>query len=328
MATNPDQRTLPWGRIVRGLIALATVAFIAVLVADRLDELDEVDLRLRWGYLVAAVPPAAAAGVVLPLAWRALVQAWGASLGVGDAVRIWVLSQATRYLPTGLVAVASRLTLAGDAGVPRGVAATTFVLEAAYLALWSGLLGLALVPSGIVPAPWRLLGVAGCAMGLLLLPPLLSGAARVAGRRDGPVARLVERGGGVPSRSGLSTATAWFGLNAALRVAASLLVAAAVLDLDPGAIWSASASTAAGDARAVAGAVAIAVVLGLVGITPAGIGVREGVIAGLLADRFGLGDAAALAVVLRLFELAVELVFVAVAVLLVRRRGSGDPGPG
>ena len=47
----------------------------------------------------------------------------------------------------------------------------------------------------------------------------------------------------------------------------------------------------------------------MVRITPAGIGVREGVIAAILADRFALTDAAALAVVVRAWDFTFELGF-------------------
>lgn len=306
-------------------MAIATVAVVVALVGDRLDELDDVDLRFRPLWMVLALAPSVAAGVVLPLAWRALVLAWHQRLGRAAAVRIWVLAQTTRYLPTGLFAVASRLTLAGDAGVARGVAATTFLVEAMYLALWSGLLGAALVPSAVVPAPWRAAGVVGCGAGLVLAGPALGWAATAAGQRGGRLARWAGSLGGAPDVAAMWRASSLFGLNALLRVVASVLVARSVLGLDLGAPFSDAGSEAAGDVLAVAGAVAIAVVLGLVGVTPAGLGVREGVIAALLADRFGLGDAAALAVVLRAYELAVELAFVGVAVVIGRRSPGRTP---
>jgi uncharacterized membrane protein YbhN (UPF0104 family) len=57
----------------------------------------------------------------------------------------------------------------------------------------------------------------------------------------------------------------------------------------------------------------------MVGITPAGLGVREGVIAGLLAARFGAGNAAAFAVAFRAWDFAFELVWIAIALWWERR---------
>jgi uncharacterized membrane protein YbhN (UPF0104 family) len=48
-------------------------------------------------------------------------------------------------------------------------------------------------------------------------------------------------------------------------------------------------------------------VIGIIGVTPAGIGVRETAMVGLLYRRIGTPDAAALAVAWRAFEFAFEL---------------------
>jgi hypothetical protein len=66
-----------------------------------------------------------------------------------------------------------------------------------------------------------------------------------------------------------------------------------------------------GDVWLLAGALNAAAVLGTVGITPAGLGVREGILAALLQHRFGLGDAAALAVAARVWDVAFELLWLA-----------------
>jgi len=51
----------------------------------------------------------------------------------------------------------------------------------------------------------------------------------------------------------------------------------------------------------------------MIGITPAGLGVREGVMAAILASRFGLSDAAAFALLSRAWEFGFEMAFLAVA---------------
>ena len=66
-------------------------------------------------------------------------------------------------------------------------------------------------------------------------------------------------------------------------------------------------------------------VAGMVGVTPSGLGVREGVMAALLHTRFGLGNAAALAVALRGYEFVIELVWLAVASALARRVKASAP---
>jgi uncharacterized membrane protein YbhN (UPF0104 family) len=60
--------------------------------------------------------------------------------------------------------------------------------------------------------------------------------------------------------------------------------------------------------------------VGMVGITPAGLGVREGVIAAALGARFGLGEAATLAVLYRAWDFVFELVWLVIALRWGRRR--------
>jgi uncharacterized membrane protein YbhN (UPF0104 family) len=76
---------------------------------------------------------------------------------------------------------------------------------------------------------------------------------------------------------------------------------------------------AARDLFLVIGAVNLGAVLGMIGITPAGLGVREGVITVLLAHRFGTGNAAAIAVAMRAWDFAFELVWIGIALGWERR---------
>mgnify|MGYP001300513592 CR=1 FL=1 len=74
----------------------------------------------------------------------------------------------------------------------------------------------------------------------------------------------------------------------------------------------------------IVGASYAAVVAGMVGVTPAGLGVREGVMTAILASRFGLGDAAAFALFSRAWEFAFEMLFLAVASWWGRKHHSND----
>ena len=67
------------------------------------------------------------------------------------------------------------------------------------------------------------------------------------------------------------------------------------------------------DVTLIIGAAYAVVAAGMVGITPAGLGVREGVMTAILAHRFGLSDAAAFALVSRAWEFTFEMVFLLVA---------------
>jgi uncharacterized membrane protein YbhN (UPF0104 family) len=118
---------------------------------------------------------------------------------------------------------------------------------------------------------------------------------------------------GPPAGRPLVAAAGIAGANMAIKSAAFLLFARALLPVH------------AGDTALLVGAVNLAVVAGMIGITPAGIGVREGVLAAVLGSRFGAADAAALALALRLWDLAVELPWVAAAVITGRRPAVAAP---
>ena len=299
----------PWrrwlARVVRWSVGIATVVVLVQIARDQADELGSVSFDVSPGWLVPAAVLTVAADLTLPLGWRHLVAAYGWSIRRGRAVRAWALSQATRYLPTGLVAVASRVSLAATEGVPRSVAAASIAIETAVLLGWSVVIGAAAIPSSVVPLPLRALGGIGALLALATLPWTVPWA----GAR---LPRLPDLGALRPKE--LAESVGVFGLSVALRAGRFVALAAAMLPL------------AAGDVPLVIGAAYAGVVAGRVGVTPAGIGVREGVIAAVLADRFGLGEAAAFAVVVRAWDFAFELAFLGAATWWGRRRPvTADP---
>ena len=100
------------------------------------------------------------------------------------------------------------------------------------------------------------------------------------------------------------------GASVAVRAVGTLALAAAFLTVD---------ST---DVSLVIGASYAAVIAGMVGVTPAGLGVREGVLAAMLVDRFGLADAAAFALLSRVWEFGFEMAFLGAAWWWGRRRSN------
>jgi glycosyltransferase 2 family protein len=288
-------------RPVRWAVGLATAAVIVRVAIDQADDLRRIQLTVQPLWLAPAAASTVAAGLVLPLAWRHLLAAYGWPLPRARAVRVWCLSQATRYLPTGLVAVASRLSLTAAEGVPRSVAAASLALETVLLLGWASLMGALFIPSSVVPLPLRLMLGVGAAVGIATLPWTLRGI----GAR---LVRVPPLGPSTLRRRQLLEGIALFGLNTVLRAGRFLALAAALLPVT------------AGDLPLLVGAAYAGVVAGMVGITPAGIGVREGVIAAVLATRYPLGDAAALAVLLRAWDFAFEVAFLGVVSWFGRRR--------
>jgi uncharacterized membrane protein YbhN (UPF0104 family) len=191
-------------------------------------------------------------------------------------------------------------------GVPRSLAGASLALELGLILVW-GAVYVAWLPSYWLAGPLRLLLAAGAFGVLLALPWLL----RVVGRflprfpAIAPSALRVRH---------LYEAIGLYGANDLVRCVGLTLVTASLHTID------------ASDLFRVTAAVNLGFIVGMVGITPAGLGVREGVVAALLAPRFGLGTAAALSVAFRAWDFVFELVWLAIAVTWERRaRRSLDP---
>jgi len=320
--------------------SLAVAVVLVVVCVRAVTSLSSVSLDVDIPWLALGWLVALGSFPLLAVAWTAVLRSYGQPVAVAVAVRIWCLAQASRYLPTGLAAVASRAVLAAGEGVPATLTVTTIAVEGGLLVAWSSAAGAALLVAGgheaVIPlAAAGAGGVVGIPIILILagtagsaaLDPTggvaqRGGSVAVAGRwAAGLVARLTHRPG-PPDAPPLVGADLTVGINMAVKTLAFLLLARALLPVH------------GTDLALLAGTVNVAAVAGLVGITPAGIGVREGVIAALLGHRFGIADATALAFALRAFDLSVEVPWVLGAVIARRRRGAGlrrpaamaDPG--
>lgn len=289
------------GRLVTaGRVAVAVVLAVVLALAatDNWKRLRHVDLHLQPGWLLVAAPFTFAGGLLLPLAWRHVLLAYGAPVGRRAALRAWCISQASRFIPGNVAQFASRVLLASRMGVSRRIAGVSLVVEAALILAWGGMFA-AWVPSSSLAGPVRLLLAAGSLAVLAAAPWLLRLVHRLVPIGEHRVRHLYE-------------AEAIYAVNDIVRSIGFVFVTAAVHPIH------------GSDVFLVVGAVNAGMAVGMVGITPAGLGVREGVIAAVLGARFGLGNAAALAVLYRVWEFAVELVWLGAALRLSRRNRLPD----
>jgi hypothetical protein len=288
--------------VVRVAFAVVIVVVLVAAAARQWDQLQDVDFELSPGWLLAAAPFTFVGGVLLPLAWRHTVGAYGFDLPSATAVRVWSISQASRFVPGNVALVASRVLLSSREGVPRSLAGASLAIEGGLIVVWGGFFA-SWLPSSWVPAPLRVLMAVG-ALGVLVgLPWLL----RVGGRL---VPRFPALAPSALRIRHLYEAVGLYGVNNFVRASGFVFVTAALHTIDPRDVWL------------IIGAVNLGAVLGMIGITPAGLGVREGVIAVLLAHRFGAGNAAAFAVAYRAWDFAFELVWIGIALVWERSRRS------
>jgi uncharacterized membrane protein YbhN (UPF0104 family) len=287
-------------KVGRGVFAIGLTAVLVLAAIDNYGRLRDVDLQPQPGWALAAVPFTFVGGIALPLAWRHVLVAYGHVLDRAGAMRIWCLSQASRFVPTGAVMVASRVTMTSNAGVPRSVAGASVAIELGLMLLW-GAFYAAWLPSYRLDGALRgLLAVAAVAA-LVALPWSL----RIVGRflprfpAISPTSLRVRH---------LYEAIALYGINDLVRCIGFFFIAASLHTVEPG------------DLLLVTAAVNVSVIVGMIGITPAGLGVREGMLTALLAPRFGPGTALAMAAAFRAWDFLFELLWIGIAVTWERRR--------
>lgn len=271
-------------------------------------EVSEYRWIVDWARLAAASGLVVAGYSGYVLAWRRLLRAFGGSLSIVDAHRIWYLGNLGRYVPGKI------FQLAGTAYMARAKGVSPVVTVAASVTAQLFVLGGALVVAGLLlptvaAGPGRALVVVGALAAVLFavvtLSPLFDILHRLALRT---VSRpelhirvpLAERLLGLAATSALMSAYGF----------AFYLFVTAVTTAPRGAILP------------LVGVNAIAYLAGYLAVfAPGGLGVREGVYALLLGAYIPASIAVAVAILARLWLTLCEL---AVVVLLVVRYGIGD----
>lgn len=288
------------------VVVLAVVAgFFVATLAARWNDVISLKWRLEpWLFAAATVVLALSYGLVAWLWGFALRRAAGIRLVAG--ARIWFLSNLARYVPGNVWSYVGAVELARREGVARrttlAVMALTQVLSVG-VALAVGLPVL-LAERARLGRP-ALLGavvvVAVAALAVLFRRRLLGLA-----RRRLPGFDPAEL---APSAGTVAWLVAGY---AAYWVVTGLAFAALVASLYP---------LAAGDVPLVVAAYAAAYAAGFLALlTPAGLGVREGVLVIALAPVLPAGPALVVALVSRVWMMLVELAGAGIAHLVARHR--------
>jgi uncharacterized membrane protein YbhN (UPF0104 family) len=299
---------LLWGG--RALFAVVLVGVLVKAAIDNLDQLRDVRFQPQPGWLIAAIPFTFAGGIALPLAWRHVLYAYGESLDRATAVRVWCVSQSSRFVPGNVALVASRVLLANREGIPKSLAGASLFVELGLILVWGAFYS-SWLPSHWLAAPWRALLATGAVVTLAAFPWLL----RIVGHF---LPRFPAIAPGALRVRHLYEAVGLYGLNDLVRSCGFVLVTASLHTID------------GSDLFRVTAAINVGMIVGMIGITPAGLGVREGVVAALLEPRFGLGTAAAMAVAYRVWDFLFELVWLTIALGWDRRwkKGRADEPDG
>lgn len=300
------------------VLAVVTV-FFAVTLAARWREVISLKWQPRPGvFALACVLLAVSYALVACLWGLALRRAAGTPVRAG--ARIWFLSNLARYVPGNVWSFVGAVELARREGVARpvtlAVMAFTQVLSVG-VALLAGLPVL-LAERARLGRP-ALLGAVAVA--------LVAAAAAVFRRQLLGLARRrlpgLDGGELVPAPSTVALLAAGYAAYWAVTGLAFAALVASVHRLAPG------------EVPLVVAAYAAAYAVGFLSLlTPAGLGVREGVLVVALSPVLPAGPALVVALVSRVWMMAVELAGAAVAQVAAGRRGAvvprapGRPGEG
>jgi hypothetical protein len=200
--------------------AVAVVWFAAVRIVRQWGDVraQGFGFSLQWGPVLLSALLVLGAYALLIETWRRMVRGWGSRLDVGDAARIWFVSNLGRYIPGKVAQIAAMGVLAERTGVAAGVAATSAILVN-LISLVAGAGVVALTAAGLVPDPVLLLaGALALGAAIVAAPRLIPGLARAAGRLLGrpiDLPRLTTRPIWIAAAA---SATAWLIYGVAFRL--------------------------------------------------------------------------------------------------------------
>lgn len=301
-------------RVLQVLLVAATVVFVALALARSWGEVTAYDWTFRPEWLAVSAAVLFAFYCAQAMGWWLLLAGFGLRPGVLTTWAVWGSSILARYVPGTVFMFVGRAWLHHGQGLDLPRVGAAMVYEQA-LQLSAALVTVALLwPFARVDAAWA-------AWSLLAIPPLLALThPRVFVPLAGRALRLLHR---EPLAAVLGFA----------RVAGMLWYYVATWVLVGAGAWCLARGTVGADADALALVIAgyaLAYVAGMaVFFVPSGVGVREAALAGALRAEVGGAVALAWAVLLRLWQTAVEVVFVGLVLLAERvaRRHARPPEP-
>jgi len=158
-----------WKKAIGVAVAGVIMFFIIRNLVSGLRELDSLEVRVSTWRIVGAFALLGLLFAAYGRIWQYILGKLGHGIGFGASMRIWFLSQAGRYIPGKVWFALGRIYLSERAGVPRAVAAVAMGLELVLV------LGSAIVVFGAASALSPGLAKAQYMWGLGLVPVIVIG---------------------------------------------------------------------------------------------------------------------------------------------------------
>ncbi len=289
------------------VLPLILAYFIGRSIYGNWEQVRAESWRLDPAWLALSAALAAAWYLVRPLGWTLLLRGFGPDLPYAEIYRVYRKSELSRYVPGGIWQFAARIYLTQRYGVGAAACLAATLLDMTLAAL------AAMIPAAWVAAaaheslgPWQRLAVLAfpAFASVLVIPRVLNAWA-------GPLARLLKQPY-QPLEIGAARMFAIWGMYVAtwtsLALAAGCFARALLPGIDSDVLLY------------IAGCYALAWLAALLTIvSPAGMGIREGLLGLLLGQALAVGTAMTLAVAIRLWVVCLELGWLGVGYLMPRR---------
>lgn len=281
------ERLIPW-------LALAATPFaIFLLFRGQQDELGVLG-TVGWQPVALSALAFAVAPTLQGLSFWLVLRFLTRTTHPLDAMLIWSRSYVLRYVPTGALAVAYRLSARKRlrASADQVLGAYAYEHVSALAAAAAACLALFAMTGGLPPLLPLGIAVVTLLLTAALTPGIAGRAVQALARRLGLHLSVVIGGRQLATVVALN-AVGWLGTGTAVYV-----LVASMMDGSPGFIWLAGAYTAG-------------YLVGFVApLAPGGLGVREATLVLLLAPRYGTATALGVSLAIRVANVAGELVAV------------------
>ena len=294
---------------VEGFVVALVLGFVAVFLITQWSKLPDYDWRFEPGWLAVAVAAGAIFYVAGGEAWLLMLRMLGERLPARPGRAIYAKALVARYVPTSVLSLVGRVVLAEREGVPKRTTLASVVYEVgcslAAAIVVSAYFVVTLPPLEDAPGRFAAFAVVPVVLAALhprVFRPLSDWALAKLGRD--PLERVL------PFSRVL--------LFVVLYMAMWLLIGATLF-----AFASAVHPMDADDLPYIAASYSVTFALAVVTfVIPAGLGTREALLAATLDVVIPASVAIAIAVAFRLFQTALELLYVGAMVLLARARGA------
>ena len=296
-------------RVLRVAVVVAIIVAVTLAVVSEWSSVSATITALSWGRLGASAALVGLGMAAAVRAWQHVLADLDHPVPAPEAGRIYLVGQLGKYLPGSVWAFVLQVELSKRAGIPRATAFVAVLVTVGLSTTTALVVGLLALPSVLHVLPvlgWVVVATVPVAL-VCAHPAVLTrlvGLVLAVLRRD-PLPRSL-------TARGVLTAAGWLVASWALYGAH---------------LWLLAGSQGGVGVLGCTGALALGMGAGVLAVVaPSGIGVREAVIAGVLATQLDPGVALGLALASRLVFTLVEVgagAAAAVSAVVATRRAGG-----